>query len=274
MGDPVIIYHYSMLLFKIGFLDISFIDILDILLVAFLLYQVYYLIRGSIASRVFLGYLLVYGAYLLVSALGMELLTTILGQFMEVGVLALLIIFQPEIRRFLLLIGKSTSFQDNKLVRRFFPQHTTFENENTIRELVESARLMAASHTGALLVIQREDDLKKYIDSGDELDAVVSKRLISNVFFKNSPLHDGAVIIHEGRIKAARCMLPITENQNIPAALGFRHRAAIGMSEATDAVILVVSEEKGEISLVHMGGMFRRLSVTDLEDKLKQLLTT
>ncbi|MFN8357047.1 MAG: diadenylate cyclase CdaA [Spirosomataceae bacterium] len=263
-----------MFLFKISFLDIGFIDILDIILVAFLLYQVYHLIRGSIASRVFLGYLLVYVAYLLVKALGMELLSTILGQFMEVGVLALLIIFQPEIRRFLLLVGKSTSIQDSKWFRRFFPHHTSFENEKTIQEIADSARMMAATHTGALLVIQREDDLKKYIDSGDELDAVVSKRMISSIFFKNSPFHDGAVIIHEGRIKAARCMLPVTENPNIPATLGFRHRAAIGMSEATDAVIVVVSEEKGEITLVHTGGMFRSLTANELAQKLKQHLTT
>lgn len=262
-----------MYLFKIGFLDIDFIDILDILLVAFLLYQVYYLIKGSIASKVFLGYLLIYGFYLIVRALGMELLSTILGQFMEVGVLALLIIFQPEIRRFLLLIGKTTSLQDNRLFSRFFPHNTNFENATTIREISEAARTLASTHTGALIVIQREDDLKKYVDSGDEIDALVSKRLINNIFFKNSPLHDGAAIIHNGRIQAARCMLPVTENPNISASLGFRHRAALGMSEATDALIIVVSEEKGELSLVHTGGIFRNLSATELEQKLTAYLT-
>lgn len=261
-----------MLLFKISFLEIGFMDVLDVLLVAVLLYQIYYLIRGSIASRVFMGYLLVYVAYLLVQALGMELLSTILGQFMEVGVLALLIIFQPEIRRFLLLVGKSTSFQENRIFRRFFPHTTKFENGETIRELADACRTLASSHTGALIVIQREDDLKKHIDSGDELDAVVSKRLLMNIFFKNSPLHDGAVIVHEGRIKAARCMLPVTDNPNISPAWGFRHRAAVGMSEANDSVIIVVSEEKGEISLVHAGGIFRSLTAQELEAKLKGYL--
>jgi diadenylate cyclase len=262
-----------MLLFKIGFLDVDFIDILDVLLVAFLLYQVYYLIRGSIASKVFLGYLLIYGSYLAVRALGMELLSTILGQFMEIGVLALLIIFQPEIRRFLLLVGKSTSFQNNQLFSRFFPHSTNFETAETIKEITDAARTLASAHTGALIVVQREDDLKKYVDSGDEIDAIVSKRLITNIFFKNSPLHDGALIVHKGRIQAARCMLPVTENPNISASLGFRHRAALGMSEATDALVIVVSEEKGELSLVHTGGIFRNLSAAELEQKLTSYLT-
>jgi diadenylate cyclase len=253
---------------RVGFLDISWIDVLDVALVAYLLYQVFFLIRDSIAAKVFLGYLLIYVAYLIVKALGMELLSTILGQFMNVGVLALLIIFQPEIRRFLMIVGRTTNFQENRFLRRFFPQTSYFEKADVIHEIVESARMMATAHTGALIVIQREDDLKRYCDTGDEIDGVVSKRMLWNIFFKNSPLHDGATIIQNGRIKAARCTLPSSENESISPTLGFRHRAALGMSENSDAAIIVVSEEKGEISLVNDGGMFRSITPEELEKKL------
>ena len=225
---------------KVGFLEISWIDLIDIILVSYLLYKVYHLIKGSIASRVFLGYLLVYICYLIFRALGMELLSKILGQFMNVGVLALLIIFQPEIRRFLLMVGRSTNIQENSLVKRFFPNKSLFETPETIHEILEAARSMSGSLTGALIVIQRDDDLKRYTDSGDEVDAKVSKRMLLNLFFKNSPMHDGAVIVHEGRIRAARCMLPVSENMNISASLGFRHRAAIGLTESTDAVVVEI----------------------------------
>jgi diadenylate cyclase len=253
---------------KLGFLHIGIIDVIDIALVAFLLYQIYQLIKGSIAGKVFLGYLFIYIAYLIARALGMELTSRIFNEFMRWGVLGLIIIFQQEIRRFLLLIGRNTSFQENKFLKNIFPQKISYENTDTIHALAEATKAMATTHTGALMVIQREDDLRKYIDSGDDIDATISKRLISNIFFKNSPLHDGAVIIRNGRIAAARCMLPVSESERISPALGFRHRAAVGISEQTDAVVIVVSEEKGEIALVTNGGMFRNMSAEDLEEKL------
>jgi diadenylate cyclase len=196
---------------QIGFLTIDWIDILDILLVAFLLYQVYKLIQGSIANKVFFGYILIYVVYLVAKALGMELLSAILGQFMNVGVLALLIIFQQEIRRFLMMLGRSTSIRENTFLRKFYTPKTTKENITSLQSIVEATKNMATTHTGALIVIEREDDLKKYIESGDVIDSEVSKRLILSIFQKNSPLHDGAVIIREGRLAAARCMLPVSE---------------------------------------------------------------
>ncbi|MFC0183264.1 TIGR00159 family protein [Pseudarcicella hirudinis] len=253
---------------RIGFLQIDWIDVLDVLLVAFLLYQIYKLIQGSIANKVFFGYILIYVVYLVAKALGMELLSAILGQFMNVGVLALLIIFQQEIRRFLLMLGRSTSFQENALLKRFYTPKISKENVSTLQAIVEATKSMATTHTGALIVVEKEDDLKKFIDSGDHLDAVVTKPLLKTIFGKNSPLHDGAVIIKNGRIAAARCMLPISENGTISPALGFRHRAAIGMSEHTDAAIVVVSEEKGEISFVENGSIFRNMSAGNLEEKL------
>jgi uncharacterized protein (TIGR00159 family) len=257
---------------QIGFLTITWIDILDILLVAFLLYQVYKLIQGSIANKVFFGYILIYAVYLVAKALGMELLSAILGQFMNVGVLALLIIFQQEIRRFLMMLGRSTSIRENVLLKRFYTPKVSKESISTLQSVIEATKTMATARTGALIVIEKEDDLKKFVESGDIIDAEVSKRLLLTIFHKNSPLHDGAVIIKEGRLVAARCMLPVSESGTISPALGFRHRAAFGMSEQTDSAIIVVSEEKGEISFVNHGGIFRNMSVYDLESKLKDYL--
>lgn len=262
------------LLFKIGFLDVSFIDLLDVALVAYLLYQIYFLIRGSIASRVFLGYLLVYGFYLVVRALGMELLSTILGQFMEIGVLALLVIFQPEIRRFLLIVGRSTNLAQSPLFRRFFQQKAETQTTWALQPLIEATKAMATSRMGALVVVRKEDSLKRYIESGDELDAVLSKPLLLSLFNKTSPFHDGAVIIADGRVKAARCVLPVSESDLITPAMGFRHRAAIGLAEHSDAAVVVVSEETGEIAFAAAGEIYRNLSVDELEDRLIGYLVT
>lgn len=262
-----------MLLFNLGFLDIDFLDVLDVLLVAFLLYQVYFLIRGSIASRVFLGYLLVYGFYLIVRALKMELLSTILGQFMEIGVLALVIIFQPEIRRFLFFVGRSTNLQQYPILHRIFSQKSERQTTWELQPVIDATKKLAASRTGALMVIKKEDSLKRYIESGDSLDAHLSKALLLAIFQKNGPLHDGAVIISDGKIKAARCMLPVSENPEISPILGFRHRAAIGLSEHSDAAIVVVSEERGEVTLVTEGGIHRHLPVHELQEKLVEYLS-
>ncbi|MDI9875655.1 MULTISPECIES: diadenylate cyclase CdaA [Bacteroidota] len=256
----------------IGFLNIDFIDVVDVMLVAFLLYQIYRLIQGSIANKIFFGFIIVYVVYLLATAFGMELLSAILGQFMNVGVLALLIIFQQEIRRFLLMLGRSTSVQENAILKRFYTPKISKDKVSNLQAIVEATRTMAATHTGALIVIEKEDDLKKFIESGDEIDSQVSKRLLLTIFHKNSPLHDGAVIIKNSRLAAARCMLPISESGTISPTLGFRHRAAFGMSEQTDAAVIVVSEEKGEVSFVSHGGIFRNMSTKDLEAKLSEYL--
>lgn len=260
-------------MFKIGFLTIDFIDLLDIALVAYLLYRIYFLIRGSLASRVFMGYLLVYAFYLVVRALGMELLSTILGQFMGIGVLALLIIFQPEIRRFLLLIGRSTNVQQSPLFRRFFQQKVETQTTWALQPLIEATKALVTSRTGALVVVRKEDELKRYIESGKPLDAVLSKPLLLAIFNKTSPLHDGAVIIADGRIQAACCVLPVSESDKITPSMGFRHRAAIGLAEHSDAAIVIVSEEKGEIALAVAGEIHRNLSVDDLEKRLVGYLT-
>lgn len=259
------------LLFRIGFLDISWVDIIDISLVSILLYQVYKLMKGSVAVKIFLGFLSLYLIFLVVKAAQMELLTIILGQFMGVGVLAAIILFQQEIRKFLLLIGKTTAFNKENIFNGF-PWKRNSAQELNITPIVEAAKTLGGSNTGALIVFSKNSELKFYAESGDIIDAVISKRVLQAIFNKYSPLHDGAVIIHNGRIKAARCILPVTERDNIPAHLGLRHRAAIGMSEATDTLILVVSEETGQMSLVRHGRVYLNLSTQELRKKINEYL--
>jgi diadenylate cyclase len=255
-------------LIKIGFLEINWIDIIDILLVALLLYQLYRLMKGSIAVKIFLGLLSVYIIYLIVKLLKMELLTAILGQFIGVGVIAAIILFQQEIRKFLLLIGKSTFIDNEKSFFRWPWQKKVKKDVLNLNPIIETAKILGGTNTGALIVFAKGSELKFYAESGDILDAQISKRLLIAIFQKNSPLHDGAVIISNGRIKAARCILPVSESDQIPASFGLRHRAAVGMTEVTDSVVLVVSEETGQISLSVNGQMDTNLSKGELKTKL------
>ncbi|MCA8833151.1 diadenylate cyclase CdaA [Hymenobacter pini] len=256
--------------FGIGFLRIGWVDVVDVLLVTVLFYQLYKLLTGSVALKVFLGFMSLYLFYLVVKAAGMELLTSILGQFMSVGVLAGIILFQQEIRRFLLNVGKATSFSNR--LRMFSWRRDTQQERMNITPFIEAAKSLASKQTGALIAFSMASDLKFFADSGDLLDATVSKRLLMSIFNKTSPLHDGAVIISNGRIKAARCILPVSENPDIPASMGLRHRAAIGLTEVTDAVVLVVSEETSQISLVRSGEVFRNLAPSDLRARLNEFL--
>ena len=190
-------------LFRIGFLEVSWVDLIVISLVSILLYQVYKLIRGSIAVNIFLGILALYLVYLIVRAAEMELLATILGQFMGVGVLAMIILFQPEIRKFLLFIGRGTEFRDN-FFKTISSWRNNYQTDFDIQQVIEAAKSLKAAKTGALIVFSRDVALRFYIETGDALNAEVTKRLLLAIFNKHSPLHDGAVIIYKGRIKAAR----------------------------------------------------------------------
>jgi TIGR00159 family protein len=258
-------------LIKIGFLDVSLVDFIDIALVSLLLYQVYKLIRGSIAVNIFLGILALYLIYLIVRAAQMELLATILGQFMGVGVLAMIILFQPEIRKFLLVIGRGTEFREN-FFRTITPWRTQYQEDFDVDEIMEAAKSLKASKTGALVVFTRDSELKFYVETGDPLDSKISKRLLLSIFNKNSPLHDGAVIIHKSRIKAARCILPVSENDHLPPNFGLRHRAAVGMSENTDTLVMAISEETGRLILARNGKYLRGLKMKQVEIKILQYL--
>ncbi|WP_041259082.1 diadenylate cyclase CdaA [Fibrella aestuarina] len=262
-----------MLVVRLGFLDVGWLDVLDITVVSVLLYQIYNLVRGSVASRVFVGYLSVYLFYLVAKALGLHLLTTILEYFISVGALALIILFQQEIRRFLLLIGKSTNIGNNRWVRRWLlRQAEQPEQQTPLRPILDACKVLAAEFAGGLLVLQRHDDLSKVADSGEQLDAEISKPLLLAIFNQYSPLHDGAVLIGEGRIRAARCILPVSDDAELPASMGFRHRAALGMSEASDAAVVAISEETGRLSLATNGNLDVNLSLHDLEERLQRYL--
>lgn len=258
-------------LFKIGFLEVSQIDIIDIALVSVLLYQVYKLIRGSIAVNIFLGILALYLVYLIVRAAQMELLATILGQFMGVGVLAMIILFQPEIRKFLLVIGRGTEFREN-LMKTLTNWRNGYHDDLDVSEVIEAAKNLKATKTGGLIVFTRDTELKFYAETGDPIDSGVSKRLLISIFNKTSPLHDGAIIIFKGRIKAARCVLPVSENDHLPPQFGLRHRAAVGMSENTDTLIMAISEETGRLILARNGKYLKALKMKQVEQKILQYL--
>lgn len=259
--------------FGIGFLEVTWVDVLDIALVAFVLYQLYRLVKGSVAVTIFLGFLSIYFSYLLVRAIGMKLLTQILGQFMGVGVIAVLILFQQEIRKFLLLIGRTTVFNNDNFFRGFsWRKDTALQRRLDVVAVIDAVKSFTSTGTGALIVFAQRADLKYFVDSGDLLDALVSKRLLISIFNKSSPLHDGAAIIAQNRIRAARCILPVSERPDIPARYGLRHRAAVGLTDDTDALVVVVSEETGQVSLAKGGELTHNLSLQELRTYLNRHL--
>lgn len=249
------------------------VDVIDILLVTLLLSQIYKLMKGSMAIRVFFGFLSLYLIYLVVRAAEMELLSSILGQFMGVGVIAVIILFQQEIRKFLLLVGRTTSLQEGQFIKNFRSIiNAARADQFDSSPIVDAVKAMSASSTGALMVLSKSSELKFYAESGDRMDSVLSKRLLLSIFNKYSPLHDGAVIIYGGKILASRCILPVSDKEDIPAHYGLRHRAALGMSEVTDTLMIIVSEETGQISTAQNGQIFDNLSPQELRTKINEYL--
>ena len=227
-------------------------DLLDIFLMALVIYVIFRWIRGSSAMSIFLVVVSLYVVRVVASALGMKMITTMMETVLDVGLLALVVLFQPEIRRFLITLGNR--YKGNRFIAGLLSRGSGKKlSSETVNEVSEAIRSMSESRTGALIVIPNEIPLYDIMATGDKVDAQVSRRLIMNIFFKNSPLHDGAMIIEGGRIAAARCTLPITEKMDLPASYGMRHKAAIGVSEQTDADVLVVSEETGAVSYVRSG---------------------
>lgn len=260
------------LLIKIGFLNFNWIDVVDILLVALLLYQIYKLVRGSGAVNIFLGVLAIYLFYLLVKAFDMALLSKILGQFIGVGVIAAIVLFQPEIRKFLLLIGRTAENRTNGFSRFLHITDQKDEPEIDINSIVKAAEELGKTKTGALIAISKSPELKFYIDSGDVINADISKRLLITIFNKFSPMHDGAAIILGNKIKAVRCILPVSNNEDLPAHMGLRHRSALGLTETTDSIVLIVSEETGNLSLAHEGIVEHNLKPSEIRIKLNDYL--
>ncbi len=245
------------------FLQFRFIDALDILLVAILFYQLYKIVKGTAAINIFIGVLAIYLLWELVDAMQMKQLSKIIGQFINVGVIVLVVVFQQEIRKFLIYLGTKSFSGRTVLFNRLMktPESETKE----VRPIIQAAYNLAKTKTGALIVLANQSDLSFYESTGDKIDAALSSRLIENIFFKNSPLHDGALIIEGNIIKAARCVLPVTEQDDLPAHYGMRHRAAIGITESSDCLAISVSEETGKISLAKGGKIFSDLSREDME---------
>ncbi|WP_334113286.1 diadenylate cyclase [Paucihalobacter sp.] len=253
--------------------DFGVIDFLDVILVAILLYYVYRLIKGTVAINIFIGIIILYFVWKLTEFLNMELLNTIFGGFMKVGIIALIVVFQPEIRKFLLMVGSTNIAGKGKFLSNLkFVKNETL-NETNVEELVKACSKMGSSRTGALIVLERNNNLDFLLATGDETNINVSQAIIESIFFKNSPLHDGAIIIANKVVKATRVILPVNMEKNIPEHFGLRHRAAIGITEKTDALALVVSEESGQISYIRNGEFSIFKDTAELIQKIKADLT-
>lgn len=266
-------------LIQIGFFTITFWDILDILIVGFLLFQVYKLLKGGLGFSIFLGLVLVYIAWRIVSVLQMPLLSSILGQFVSVGMIALLILFQPEVRRFLLFVGQGslqTRFKFLDRILRVKQDGKTdvfnLQREQTIREIVRATEQMSLTKTGALMVFTNLPNLEGLYSSGVMIDGNISTQLILSIFSKESPLHDGAMILKDSKIIAASCVLPISDHPNIPQRLGLRHRAAVGISENTNVLAFIVSEETGKIAYARSGEVIEDVSLSKMRQILEKVL--
>jgi len=249
----------------LDFLSFEITDLLDIVLVALLLYSIYKLVRGSVAINIFTGIVIVWAFWKLTELLGMEMISSIVGAFMQVGLIALIIVFQQEIRKFLLMVG-STNFANKKKFTKYFKFIKQEDNITKIDvdAILNACQKMSNSKTGAIIVLERNNSLDFVKNTGDYMNIEVTQPIIESIFYKNSPLHDGAAVVVDNYIVATRVILPVSNERNIPLRFGLRHRAAVGISEKTDAVCIVVSEETGSISYIKNGEF-------TLYDSLRQL---
>ncbi|MDR2972997.1 MAG: diadenylate cyclase CdaA [Bacteroidales bacterium] len=246
----------------LNYISQNFTNIIDILLVIIVIFFLLRWLRGTTATRIITGLILVYVLWKVVSIFQLTILSEILGQIIQVGVILLVIIFQPEIRKFLYMLGNRKFF-------KWFARTSKDENiEDDIDAIVRACKRMSASRTGALIVVARKNPLSEVIETGEQIDAFVSRELIENIFFKNSPLHDGALIIKKHRIAAARCILPVSKSEMLPPEVGLRHRSAVGITTETDSIAVVVSEQTGKIAISIYGRLLQDVSPTVLKQKL------
>jgi uncharacterized protein (TIGR00159 family) len=244
------------------FINFGISDAIDILLVAYLIYTIYKLVKGTVAINIFFGLVSIYFIWKLVGVLQMRMLSEILGQFISVGVIALIIVFQQEIRSFLLMLGRIGSEGSG---------HLSFLNKNIshnfdIDSIITSMVNMSENLTGALIVIKKINELSEIITTGQKIDSITSSALIESIFYKNNPLHDGALIIKENRIEAARCVLPVSKRVDFPADYGLRHRAAVGLTQNTDAICLIVSEQTGDFAYSKNGELFTKVPISEVKN--------
>ena len=251
------------------------IPVIDIILVGLMLYYVYKLVRGTAAINIFLGFVIIYIIWWLTELVNMPILSNILGGFISVGVIALIVVFQQEIRKFLLLLGSSNFTNNKNIIKKFnlFFRITKKQTLMNIEELINACEIFKKNKTGALFVIERNNSLDFVRNTGDQLNLEISTPIIESIFFKNSPLHDGAVIIEGNFITGARVILPVSENENIDSRLGLRHRAAFGITEKTDAIAIVVSEEKGKITFIKNGEIHPYQDIENLKTMIEVEMT-
>ena len=239
---------------SLDFLDLRILDVIDIVLVAVLLYYIYKLVKGSAAINIFIGIVIVYLAWKLTQLLKMEMLSSILGQFIGAGMFALIVVFQQEIRKFLLMVGSTNFGNKRNFLRQLkFMRDDEQEISTNINAIVKACESMGKTNTGALIVIRRNTQLDFVKTSGDVMDIELNQPIIESIFYKNSTLHDGAMVIEDNKITATRVILPVSNDRSIPLRFGLRHRAAVGITEKTDALALVVSEETGQTSYIKNG---------------------
>ena len=250
--------------------NFKFIDYVDVFLVALLLYYVYKLIKGTVAINIFIGIIIIHLAWKLTDFLEMELLTSIFGGFIKVGIIALIVVFQPEIRKFLLMIGSTNFSRRRKFLKQLKFLKTETSDETDVDAVISACNKMSISKTGALIVFERNNNLDFLSSSGDEMNIKVTQPIIESIFFKNSPLHDGAIIISNNIVKATRVILPVNNEKNIPKRFGLRHRAAIGVTEKTDALAIAVSEETGNISYFKDGEFIVFENTNELNQMIKK----
>lgn len=260
---------------QIGFLEITLLDVLDVLIVGYLMYQIYKLLKGSLAFNIFLGLVLIYVLWWLVDILNMDLLSLILNQVVSVGVILLLIVFQPEVRRFLLFLGKSFLRQRSSFISKYFDNNllVTKKQKQDIRSIRKAVEEFSKTKTGALIVFATNPNGLDLNNSGTILNAKISKILLKTIFHKDSPLHDGAVIIYNGEIYSAGAILPVSENTSLPKEVGLRHRAGVGITENTNVLALMVSEENGIISIAQNSVLTRNIKIKNLENILVKAFT-
>ena len=257
----------------LGFLHFGLLDFIEIILVAVLMYYIYKLVKGTAAVNIFIGIVIIFVIWKITEALEMNVLSTIFGEAIGVGIIALFIVFQQEIRKFLLMIG-STNFA----TKRSFVKHFKFlkqenDTETDVEAIVTACTKMSATKTGAIIVIERNNSLEFVKNSGDSMGMEVNVPTLESIFFKNSPLHDGATIIEGNRVTATRVILPVSKSTVIPQRFGLRHRAAVGITEKTDALVLVVSEETGQISYIRDGEFVLYEDASTLQEMLQNDLS-
>lgn len=253
------------------FLGIRFLDFIDIFLVAFLLFNLYKMIKGTVALNIFVGVFMLILTWLMVKALDMKLIGAILDAIIGVGTIAVIILFQEEIRSMFLVIGTKYNTRKWFNMDSFMKKNKKSGMMNIyITPIVEACVNMANTKTGALIIITKSSELMDIVKTGELVNSVISTVLIENIFFKNAPMHDGAMIITDNKIKAAQCILPISHNTDLPKNLGLRHRAGLGIAQKSDAMVIIISEERGEISFAYKGQLNRKVTAEGLKKLLEK----